>query len=227
MALPDRSEYLKDMIRKLMKMWPENRTVNVVCHGHSVPAGYFATPFVDTFHAYPHLWHVALKRRFPFAVINMIVSAIGGENSEQGAQRFGTEVLSHHPDLVTIDYGLNDRRIGLQRAMAAWRAMIDAARCADVKVMLLTPTHDEPSSLATCDAIQPPLLRHAEAIRRLAEETDVGLVDSFHAFDRAIHGGMDRLNLLSWTNHPNEHGHGLVVEELMRWFPPYIAEQER
>ncbi|MEK5235702.1 hypothetical protein NST99_08380 [Paenibacillus sp. FSL L8-0470] len=31
------------------------RTLNIVCHGHSVPSGYFATPIVDTFHAYPHL----------------------------------------------------------------------------------------------------------------------------------------------------------------------------
>ncbi|WP_342481353.1 hypothetical protein NST07_08230 [Paenibacillus sp. FSL L8-0340] len=41
--------------KELKRQWPENRTLNIVCHGHSVPSGYFATPIVDTFHAYPHL----------------------------------------------------------------------------------------------------------------------------------------------------------------------------
>jgi hypothetical protein len=60
-----------------------------------------------------------LAERFPHAVINVIVTAIGGENSESGAERFDRDVLSHRPDLVTIDYALNDRAIGLLRAEKA------------------------------------------------------------------------------------------------------------
>lgn len=36
--------YLSPIIDELAKRWPDNRTVNIVCHGHSVPSGYFATP---------------------------------------------------------------------------------------------------------------------------------------------------------------------------------------
>ena len=86
MPIADPSTYLADLLGILRTHWPENRTVNIVCHGHSVPAGYFATPMVDSMNAYPHLLHVGLKQRFPFAVINVIVTAIGGENSESGAQ---------------------------------------------------------------------------------------------------------------------------------------------
>ncbi len=59
-----------DLWAALQVDWPQNRLLNIVCHGHSVPAGYFATPVVDTFHAYPHLLHRELKHRFPFAVAN-------------------------------------------------------------------------------------------------------------------------------------------------------------
>ena len=45
--------------------WPENRTLFIVCHVHSVPSGYFATPVVDTFHAYPPLLHRGLKHASP------------------------------------------------------------------------------------------------------------------------------------------------------------------
>ena len=93
-----------------------------------MPAGYAKTPAVDTFNAYPHLVHRALKERYPSAVINVIVTAIGGEASGGGAARFERDVLSHKPDLVLIDYALNDRGLGLDRAKAAWKAMIEKAQ---------------------------------------------------------------------------------------------------
>lgn len=82
MSIADRSSYLSDVCKALRTHWPANRTVNIVFHGHSVPAGYFATPMVDSMNAYPHLLHAGLKQRFPFAVLNVIVTAIGGEHSE-------------------------------------------------------------------------------------------------------------------------------------------------
>src|SRR5512145_606408 len=112
--MPDK--YLDGVVSELSRQWPQNRTVHIVCHGHSVPAGYFRTPVVDTFNAYPHLLHRGLKERFPYAVVNVVVTAIGGENSEAGAKRFERDVLAMRPDVVTIDYGLNDRGIGLSRA---------------------------------------------------------------------------------------------------------------
>ena len=125
--LPDREQYLLSLLHEMLKPWPQNRTINIVCHGHSVPAGYFCTPIVNPLHAYPHLLFVGVKERFAYAVINVIVTAIGGENAEAGAARFAAEVLTHRPDVVTIDYALNDRGIGLERAERAWRAMIEQA----------------------------------------------------------------------------------------------------
>jgi hypothetical protein len=87
-AMAQPTVYLAAVSALLARDWPTNRTVNIVCHGHSVVAGYFETPVVETFNAYPHLLHRGLNERFPHAVINVIVTAIGGENSEQGAQRF-------------------------------------------------------------------------------------------------------------------------------------------
>src|SRR5471030_3073037 len=88
LAVADRTTYLQSISAEMRKQHPNNRTINIVFHGHSVPAGYAATPIVDTFNAYPHLSHVALKKQFPYAVINVIVTAIGGENSLAGQKRF-------------------------------------------------------------------------------------------------------------------------------------------
>ena len=196
--------------------WPQNRTLNVVCHGHSVPSGYFATPEIRTFESYPHLLHVALARRFPHAVINVIVTAIGGETSEKGAARFAADVLPLRPDVVTIDYALNDRGDGLERARRAWSAMIAQARAANLPVLLLTPTPDQAASLT--DRADP-LVQQAAQVRALAAEYGVGLVDSLAVFQRLEREGVAIATLMSSGNHPNLAGHQLVAAELLKWFP--------
>jgi acyl-CoA thioesterase-1 len=210
--------YLDELRKQLQLAWPANRTVTVICHGHSVPAGYFATPVVQTFDAYPHLLHKGLKERFVNAVINVMVTAIGGENAAGGYSRFERDVLVQRPDLVTIDYGLNDRRIGLQAAGEAWRGMIEDALSRGVKVILLTPTHDDSGMRTPVSDDWTALLEHTAQIRRLAQEYRVGLADSFAAFQSYTLSMGNIEDLLSWPNHPNRKGHELVAAELLALF---------
>ena len=225
MSMAKRETYLVSVCQALKAAWPNNRAVNIVCHGHSVPAGYFATPVVDTLNAYPHQLLMALKERYPLAVINVIVTAIGGENSERGAARFANEALNHRPDVLTLDYGLNDRGLGLARAEAAWRAMIEAALERQAKVLLLTPTADDSYLRGAAAPEWVALEEHAASIRRLAEAYGVGLADSLAVFKRYAEREGDLRNLLSWINHPNAAVHALVAQELMRWF--YCPEDGR
>ena len=208
--------YLAELETLLRVDWPRNRTVNIVVHGHSVPAGYFETPEVRSLEAYPALLRNDLARRFPHAVINVIVTAIGGENSVAGAARFEKDVLSHQPDLVLIDYALNDRRAGLPAARAAWSSMIEQAQARGIAVLLLTPT---PDLTAKLDDPADPLLQHAGQIRELAAEYKVGLVDSLAAFQKFTEAGGELGTLMAQKNHPNGKGHQLVADALAAWFP--------
>lgn len=189
--------------------------VNIVCHGHSVPAGYFKTPLVDAVNAYPHLLFLGLKERFPFAVVNVIVTAIGGENSERGALRFVNDVLSLRPYVVCIDYGLNDRRLGLERSRQSLTKMIEQTLEQGIKVLLLTPTGDKEARMGDADD---PLNQQAAMIRELAAEYQVGLVDSFAAYQQYISHGGKLDDLMSQVNHPNRCGHTLVADRLLEWF---------
>lgn len=215
----EHATYLEDLIAELKAKWPRNRTIDIVCHGHSVPAGYFKTPVVDSFNAYPHLLHAGIKDRFPFAVVNVIVTAIGGETSVSGAARFARDVLSHRPRVVTIDYSLNDRRAGLEKAQAAWSAMIAQALAAKAKVILMTSTSDLTQLPTASEAQRRPLKEHAEQVRRLAAKHGVALADSLAAFEAYTAGGKDLKDLLSQSNHPNRAGHDLAAAELLKWFP--------
>jgi acyl-CoA thioesterase I len=220
----DPAAYLAPIVAELEREWPKNRAVTIVCHGHSVPAGYFKTPFVDTFNSYPHLLHRALKARFPHAVINVIVTAIGGENSVKGAARFGRDVLPLRPDVLLIDYALNDRGAGLAAARAAWTAMIDQAQAAGAKVILLTPT---PDTRVKSDGPDDPLRQHAAQVRELAAAHRTGLVDSLARFDAEVARGTPLAELMSHVNHPNARGHALVAAAVAEWFPATKASAGR
>ena len=216
-TVADAVTYLAPIVTELQREWPRNRAINIVCHGHSVPAGYFKTPVVDTFNAYPALLHRALKERFPFAVINVIVTAIGGENSPKGAARFARDVLTHRPDIVCLDYSLNDRGVGLPAARVAWTTMIEQGQATGAKIILLTPTPDVRAKLDTpADSLN----QHAAQVRQLARDYGTGLVDSLARFQAELQRGTRLEDLLSQSNHPNARGHQLVATALAEWFPP-------
>jgi lysophospholipase L1-like esterase len=213
--IADPAEFRKPLVQMLEAAWPKNRTVTIVCHGHSVPAGYFKTPVVQSFDAYPHLLHEAIKRKYPNAVVNVIVTAIGGEESNQGAERFERDVMSLKPDVVTIDYALNDRRLGLEKARIAWEKMIESAQKGGAKVILLTPSWD---LSAHPEDPNDPLQQHAAQIRDLAKKHGTGLADTIDAFLKAKTTGIDMATLMSQVNHPNRAGHELILRELLPWF---------
>ena len=209
------ADYLKGLKTELKKEWPKNRTINLVFHGHSVPAGYFKTPVVNTLASYPYQLLRELKTQYPYAVINVINTSIGGENSESGAKRFDEEVLVHKPDLLFIDYALNDRGPGLEKARVAWEEMIKKAISHKIKVILLTPSPDQRVNL------QDPaneLGKHAAQINALAVKYGVGVADSYEVFRKIAVSGDTIANYMSQVNHPNEKGNLLIANEIMKFF---------
>ncbi|MFM7242118.1 MAG: SGNH/GDSL hydrolase family protein [Opitutia bacterium] len=214
-AEPAPASALAPVVQALELKWPRNRTIHLVCHGHSVPAGYFVTPAVHANEAYPAGLQAGLRARFPHAVLNVIVTAIGGEASDRGAARFERDVLALRPAVVTIDYSLNDRRLGLEKAKANWSAMIVAAKAAGIQVILLTPTPDQSAKL---DDPKDPLNLHAEQVRALAKEHGVLLVDSLALFKSKVAAGTPLKDLMSQVNHPNAAGHALVAAALLDLF---------
>lgn len=214
-SLPGIKDYLKPIKEEFVKEWPKNRTINLVFHGHSVPSGYFKTPVVNTLEAYPYQVLRLLKEKYPYAVINVINTAIGGENSQSGQKRFESDVLCHKPDVLFIDYALNDRGIGLEAAKAAWEQMIVEAQKRGIKIILLTPSPD-----LSVDLLQPntDLELHAKQIRSLANKYQIGLVDGYAGFRAIKAAGGDIGEYMSQINHPNAKGHAVIAQEILKYF---------
>lgn len=203
-------------LKKQLKLtWPKNRLVRFVFHGHSVPAGYFRTPNVHRFDSYPTLFHQAICEQYPTAVIDVCVTAIGGENSRPGSKRFADEVLNLKPDVVFIDYALNDRGIGVDAAREHWRSMIEEAQQANVPVVLLTPTPDSNENILDPNTA---LAKHSESIRSLGKEYGIPVVDSYATFKQLVSGGANVDKFLSQRNHPNRKGHQVVADLILPLF---------
>jgi lysophospholipase L1-like esterase len=207
--------YLSGIKKALTIPWPHNHTINLVFHGHSVPSGYRDKHEVHTLEAYPQLVLRALKEKYPYAVINIIVTAIGGENSVSGEARFEKDVLPHRPDVLFIDYALNDRGVGLEKARGAWEGMIKKAQEAGIKVILLTPSPDVRVDIFAKDSRS--LEAHANQIRELAAQYHTGLADPFARFQEIARREGTIKPYMGSVNHPNDKGHQVIATEIMKW----------
>jgi lysophospholipase L1-like esterase len=206
--------YLDSLKQELKVKWPNNRTINLVFHGHSVPTGYTTRGVLDRLNAYPYRTLKKVNDFYPYSVVNTITTSIGGEQAEQGALRFKDEVLVHKPKVLFIDYGLNDRGIGLERAKVAWEQMIQEALAYGTKVILLTPTPDLKEDIADEES---PLAKHSEQIRELAKKYNVGLVDSYALFKK-LNTTEPLIGYMSQNNHINQKGHQFVADAIFEYF---------
>jgi len=197
---------------ELEKKWPENRTINIVAFGDSVPAGYAKVPMIQTQHAYPRVLSDYLSKKYPTAVINVITSAVGGENSTSGVKRFESDALSYKPVMVIIDYGLNDRFTPAVDVKNNLTTMIELSRKAGALPVLVTPNidlaGDPPNAFTT-------LSQQAELIREIAKSKGVLLADAYIEF---IQYKGDVKELMAQSNHPNENGHKLIAKRITRLF---------
>jgi lysophospholipase L1-like esterase len=214
-GISDKSSYLNDIKTELKKEWPNNRTINIVFHGHSVPSGYFKTPVVNTLDSYPYQLLKKLKERYLYAVINVINTAIGGENSVQGAKRFESDVLTHKPDILFIDYSLNDLGIGLEKSYKAWDKMIKKALKNNIKVIVITPSPDQRINILDPNN---KLEQHKNQVIKLAKENGIGLIDSYNLFKERVIAGDSISDYMSQVNHPNKNGHQLIANEIFKYF---------
>ncbi len=190
----EKDPYLAKIKEALMIEWPKNRTINLVFHGHSVPSGYFKTLEVKPLQSYPFLLLKDLKKVYPHAVINIILTCIGGENSSQGAGRFKKQVLDHKPDVLFIDYALNDQGLGLEASRRATEYMIKEGLRKKIKVMLLTPTPDQRVKLLSENS---DLQKLSNQIIELSRQYQIGLAEGYAAFQKLVSSGENIVEYMS------------------------------
>ncbi len=97
------TEYLSNTYYNLTQ---GDKTLNIVYLGGSVTSGQGATdPETESWRALTTAW---LKEQYPEATITAVNAAIGGTGSYLADFRYDTDVKVHNPDLLFVDFAIND-----------------------------------------------------------------------------------------------------------------------
>ncbi len=218
------------------------RSVRIVCLGDSTT---FGNSVRDS---YPRLLARALfDARYSSAVIN---SGVNGDTTQGGRERFERDVLAHAPDIVVIQFGLNDQTVRLYEPaekvasyvseqqfvnnLRFFTTELRRRRVASVLMtanpMCWTPTLER--HYPTGPYLNGPrggntlLQRYVEAERSLAHAEKIPLVDVFKEYGMREGNAKVPLQQLFLDDgvHPNEVGYRLNVELLQEAIRPLLRQ---
>ncbi|MBR3928181.1 MAG: SGNH/GDSL hydrolase family protein [Clostridia bacterium] len=222
-----------------------NRPVTIACLGDSVTHGCFEIYLnenggIETVcrpdDAYPMMLKRALTSYFPFAAPVIINAGVSGDKSYGGLERLERDVLSFKPDLVIVDFGLNDSMNkdvegGLETYDKSMRAIFERVLALGAECILLTPNF---MNKAVSPRLTEPLFidiakeaavvqntgiltRYVETAKKAALDVGVYVADAYAVWQKLDKNGVNTDSLLSNDiNHPIKEAHGIFLDELMR-----------
>jgi lysophospholipase L1-like esterase len=181
-----------------------------------------------------------LREAFPNDEI--VNAGVGGNTTVAGLARMEKDVLARDPDLVIVQFGINDAAVDVWRKPPATasrvsrkryeknlREMVDRLRRGEAEVILMTPNPccwtpklKEAYGHPPYDPDDPNgfnafLSEYAEAARRVARDKKVRLVDVYAAYQAHAAGdGCSLADLLLDGMHPNARGHELAGRLLVK-----------
>jgi lysophospholipase L1-like esterase len=209
----------------LIKKLSDGDAVHVVFWGDSVTTGMDARSKSDGFAT---AFTRSLRKTFPKA--NLITSnlGIGGSTSSSRLPMLLIEVFGLKPDLIVVEF-VNDFALPAHEIQKDYEILLDAAKKTNTRVVLCTPHTAAPrmARAVDWDAIKDkPYLAVLHELGR--NNPEVALADVFGRWDHLSKEGIrPEMLLVNGLNHPNNYGHSLYVEELMRCFvaaPDKVAQ---
>jgi len=200
----------KRFVEKTLKDLQNGCSVTIVAFGDSITAGFAVR------RGFPSFWREMLQRKYPDARIELINSGVSGDTTIDGLARLDWSVLSYEPDLVSINFGINDCVMGLgldefELNLVQMVRRIRAGTGSEILLLSSQPLETPPYDRRVQDYYQ--------AVQRVASEMDVGFVDVYGAWMERVRQGTPLSSLiLPGLDHPNEAGYKIIAEELMKLF---------
>ncbi|MBQ3079442.1 MAG: hypothetical protein IJC48_05500 [Clostridia bacterium] len=186
--------------------------------------------------AYPYLLANELGKLFPNARPSVINAGVAGDNAVNGRKRLERDVLFASPDLVIVNFGLNDSANpdvegGLKAYDQAMRGIFESVLASGAECMLVTPNFmckyvsyhladEKLISIAKAVAkVQNEgiLKKYVECAKKAAKDMNIPVADAYSVWESLEKTGADTTKMLSNDiNHPTEEMHRIFVNEIMR-----------
>ena len=149
-----------DLLPKLKERLENHIDFKVVCYGDSLMVGHNASSKLHIKPFQPDLASAFVKEmmRIHKLKIKMVNNALGGMLSKAGCENIYEDVIEYHPDLVLINYGMDD---------ASWSIPV-TEYISNMKYMIDAIKKDNPN----CEIILiSPMIANPESIQHLGQET--------------------------------------------------------
>lgn len=206
----------------------EQGPINIVIFGDSVSHGALGPGEINYETVYWNRLRQKMNQVRSYMPVNMINSAIGGITASASLPRLERDVLSHHPDLVIVMFGLNDVNGEKEDFQHALETIVKECLAIGSDVILMTP-----NMLNTCRvegtaerfyeyAAKTAEMQNSgrmdafmEIVRKVAASCEVPLADVYAQWKKMAADGIETTKLLANSiNHPKAEMHTLFADAL-------------
>lgn len=191
---------------KTIKKFAAGKSVRIAALGDSLTYGWMVEK------GYIDFLQDMLKAKYPAANIQFINRGIPGDTADGGLRRLKEQVLEALPDLVLVQFALNDAFIGCPVAEYERNItlIIDMLRKESAaEVLLLT-------SVALADPREDSMaLKYYERLELVAQQRNVSIV-RVHAYWKEKTAGSFEGLLQADGVHPTAAGYSLMAEAIMQ-----------
>lgn len=201
-------------LKRCMKDAELGKELTIAFLGGSITQGSLAT---KEEYSYAHRVVSWWEKKFPQAVFHYVNAGIGGTTSHYGVARVVTDVLMYQPDLVIIDFSVNDEADefyqetyeGMVRKVLSWPS--------EPAVILLNNVfYDTGISAQTFH----------NAVGNWYKVPHVSMKNT--VYQRLQLGEFAREEITPDGLHPNDKGHELVAKEIIKFLEMvYISKSEQ
>ncbi|TFH37986.1 MAG: SGNH/GDSL hydrolase family protein [Chrysiogenales bacterium] len=194
-------------LRRTKSKLSSGTPVRIVALGDSLTQGWMVRK------GYLEFLREMLAERYISGNVIIVNRGVPGDTAEGGLMRLGREVLDADPDLVFVQFGLNDAYTGVspERYQRTISTIVDRILAdTDAEVLLVTSVplmHGEEDFMAES---------YYSRIEAVAEERGLPVARVHRYWKRKISGGVDFRSLVQGDGvHPNIEGYRLMAEAIM------------
>ncbi len=148
--------------------------------------------------------------------IVVVKAGVGGDDTVRALKRIDKDVLAHQADAVVVMFGVNDENgsagknnVPVDKYRANLETIVEKIRGAGSEPVLMTTSMKNLGWSGTSGNLN----EYAAAMRQVAKDHQVCLVDNFEAWQNAPKRGYNYMIYLdTCLNHPNDLGHEIFFQ---------------
>ena len=185
----------------------KNKNLKYMVWGDSISTGCEAFPKNNTYF-YRFKNYIEEKYNCNIEIIN---TAVGGDSTAEGRNRFYENVLNKDFDLISIGFGMNDQNCFGDLCPVTTEIFetnifffINELKKRNKEIILISPCQPHPNWIHTSGKLN----FYTEILRKLSDEYNVAYADVYKLWQSELDFGKSADSLLrNGINHPNNYGH--------------------